>query len=251
MTHYFPRRFHILVVVLLSFAIPAGVAVAQDDLNALKVAFDQGPDEGLLRRLIAYRDTIPDDSSFELDYMIAITLGSIPDFHDTACDYCRSLARWYEAPYVFENRQVSPNGLAQEYCAPRPQPGVRTVFKRTLPGKPSALLTNVRQQLGSRPAQPAATDGIYTMVHDGWKGELGLRGRAGFYAGSDGRRLRVRVTELSGHHIVFVITGMGGENAEGLGGQKFDGYLMTQTRDAIAGITWWQGQPFGFYAIRR
>lgn len=30
--------------------------------------------------------------------------------------------------------------------------------------------------------------------------------------------------------------------------QRFDGYVMTQTRNAMAGITWWNNQPFGFYA---
>lgn len=248
MIHDFAHGWHIRAVVLLSLAIPARVTFAQDDLNTLEAAFDQGPDENLLRRLIAYHDTIPADSSFETDYMIAVTLGGIPEFQDTACTYCRSLKNSYSSPYLFENRQVSLDDLARNYC---PQPGTHTVFALIRPGKPSTLLPDVRQKLGSRPAQPAATDGLYNMVHDGWKGELSLRGRMGLYAGSDGRRFRVRVTELSGHHIIFVILGMGGENAGGLGGQKFDGYLMTQTRDAIAGITWWQGQPFGFYAIKR
>lgn len=31
--------------------------------------------------------------------------------------------------------------------------------------------------------------------------------------------------------------------------QQFDGYLMTRTQDAIAGVTWWHNTPFGFYAL--
>jgi hypothetical protein len=30
--------------------------------------------------------------------------------------------------------------------------------------------------------------------------------------------------------------------------QRFDGYLMTRTRNAIAGVTWMNNVPFGFYA---
>ena len=30
--------------------------------------------------------------------------------------------------------------------------------------------------------------------------------------------------------------------------QMFDGYIMTQTKNAIAGITWWRNIAFGFYA---
>ncbi len=34
--------------------------------------------------------------------------------------------------------------------------------------------------------------------------------------------------------------------------QRFDGYLFTQTHyDAMAGVTWWNNLPFGFYGVRR
>jgi hypothetical protein len=104
-----------------------------------------------------------------------------------------------------------------------------------------------------RPASSgsANTDlnGTYNMVHDGWKGVLTLSGDHGSYTGSDGKQFTVRA-EVDGYHFVIYIIGLGGQNTDGTGGQKFDGYLMTRTRDAIAGVTWWENQPFGFYGIK-
>lgn len=244
----------------------AGLSQAQD-LNSLKNEFRQGPDEALLQGLVAYRDTIPDNSSFEVDYMIAVTLGDLPAFQDTACDYFKSVQFYHHAPYYFDNRPVNLAPYFQRYCPPPPpqQPGVRTAFALRIPVN-GAALNEVKRRLattkkpvgrGFHPAIAAAvvrtapTDGVYSMVHDGWKGELVLQGTGGTYAGSDGQKLPVKVISLSGYHLIFVVVGLGGENADGLGGQKFDGYQMTQTRDAIAGVTWWQGQPFGFYAVKR
>jgi|RhiMetdeSRZDD1v2_1073273.scaffolds.fasta_scaffold1367698_1 hypothetical protein len=101
--------------------------------------------------------------------------------------------------------------------------------------------------------------GTYSMSHDGWKGTLYLGdGKAdcptplclSHYIDGNGRRFPVKVS-TSGHRITFYVIGMGGQNTDGSGGQKFQGYLMTQTRDAIAGTTWWERQPFAFYAVKR
>ena len=244
----------------------AGLSQAQD-LNSLKNAFRRGPDETLLQGLVAYRDTIPDNSSFEVDYMIAVTLGDLPAFKDTACDYFKAVQFYHQTPYYFDSRPVNLAPYFQRYCPPPPpqQPGVRTAFDLKVPVR-GAALNEVKRRLartkkpvgrGLDPAVAAAvvriapTDGIYSMVHDGWKGELTLQGSGGTYIGGDGKKLPVKVISLSGYHLIFVVVGLGGENADGLGGQKFDGYQMTQTHDAIAGVTWWQGQPFGFYAVKR
>lgn len=243
------------VLLVLALAM-AAVAWAQDDLNSLKSAFRVARNEDLLGRLANFRDTIPDNSSFELDYMIGATLAAIPRFQTTACDYFKSIAFTYQPPRLFDNREVRLDVLENRVCPPPPpaQPGVQETFQLRIPNK-AALLKKVRADLNTspspRPTSPAETDGTYSMVHDGWKGELVLRGARGAYIASDGHRFLVRVISPPGYHIVFIVIGLGGENADGLGGQKFDGYLMTQTRDAIAGLTWWQNQPFGFYAIKR
>ena len=107
--------------------------------------------------------------------------------------------------------------------------------------------------------RPSDFAGTYTMSHDGWRGTLYLGdGKAdcprplcqSSYTDGNGRRFPVRVT-TSRHQITFYVVGLGGQNADGSGGQKFLGHLMTQTKDAISGTTWWDGQPFGFYATKR
>ena len=107
--------------------------------------------------------------------------------------------------------------------------------------------------------RPSDFAGTYSMSHDGWRGTLYLGdGKAdcprplcqSTYTDSDGRRYPVKVT-TSGHQVTFYVVRLGGQNADGSGGQKFVGHLMTRTKDAIAGTTWWSGQPFGFYATKR
>lgn len=104
---------------------------------------------------------------------------------------------------------------------------------------------------GVPPAPPddAMHNGRFAMTHDGWRGTLVLSGSKGSYRAHDGKTFPVRV-QAKGYYVVFYVIGLGGENADGTGGQKFEGYVMTQTRDAIAGTTWWDGRPFGFYATR-
>ena len=102
--------------------------------------------------------------------------------------------------------------------------------------------------------RPQDFAGTYSMSHDGWRGTLFLSdGKADCpqplcrsrYTDSNGRHFPVRVA-TSGHQITFHVARLGGGN-----GQRFVGHLMTQTKDAIAGTTWWNGQPFGFYATKR
>lgn len=93
--------------------------------------------------------------------------------------------------------------------------------------------------------------GRYAMIIDGWSGVLDLSPTGATYTpASDAKKLKVLI-DGKDNHVVFYVVGLGGQNADNRGGQKFDGYLMTQTKDAIAGMTWWEGRPFGFYAVKR
>ncbi|MDU9049259.1 MAG: C25 family cysteine peptidase [Candidatus Electrothrix sp. Rat3] len=108
--------------------------------------------------------------------------------------------------------------------------------------------------------------GEYAMNHDGWEGTLKLWEAndgevAGTYRSSDGSSHGVRciLRTATGirlpsewgpdHKIEFYIDFPDTVNQED--DQKFEGYLFTQTKDAMAGVTWWNDTPFGFYAKKK
>ena len=119
--------------------------------------------------------------------------------------------------------------------------------------------------------QRADFAGSYMLAHDGWRGGLKLSrssvqdfieqlpNMSGTYTGSDGqahsvwgyvRTATYPIQESWGpdHKIGFYID-FANTGAEA-DAQKFEGYLFTQTRDALAGVTWWNDTPYGFYASK-
>jgi len=117
----------------------------------------------------------------------------------------------------------------------------------------------------------------YNVVWDGWKGLLTLsppgypdylpKGQLATGGRTFGVRYQilanpqdyiagmrapgyVGVNSTASHRIVFWVDF---NNTPGYAGddQRFDGYMMTQTRNAIAGVTWWNGIPFGFYTTNK
>ncbi|WPD22544.1 MAG: C25 family cysteine peptidase [Candidatus Electrothrix scaldis] len=107
----------------------------------------------------------------------------------------------------------------------------------------------------------------YTMKHDGWQGVLQLIRVNGEFYNSEFRQIpnmggtygehdvrgyvRTAIYPLSSdwgpdHKIEFYVDFADTANQDD--DQKFEGYLFTQTKDAMAGITWWNDIPFGFYA---
>jgi len=89
--------------------------------------------------------------------------------------------------------------------------------------------------------------GTYKMSHDGWQGEitfidLGNGSLSGSYFGGDGKTYAVTGTysacePYSPHKVRFSI------HSDYT--QEFEVYLFTQTKEGMAGITHWNGIPFG------
>lgn len=137
-------------------------------------------------------------------------------------------------------------------------------WKYHLFGDPSLRINGVSR------VQKADFVGLYRQNHDGWQGRLELWALAddyieqlpnvgGRYTGSDGRPHSVRgyvrtwsyplpEANWPDHMMRFYVNFP--DTATPDDDQRFEGYLFTQTRDAMAGLTWWNNIPFGFYATK-
>jgi len=121
----------------------------------------------------------------------------------------------------------------------------------------SLMLLVVPARIGAD-AQIAEWIGDYAMNHDGHRGTLTIAdskadcaGSAwchlvASYTGTDGVRhpARIRQIDQAHQHMVLEISFPGNR-------QRFDAYLMSWDKTAIAGTTVWGQRTFGFYAIKR
>ncbi|MCX6557525.1 MAG: hypothetical protein NTW95_08885 [Candidatus Aminicenantes bacterium] len=96
--------------------------------------------------------------------------------------------------------------------------------------------------------------GTWAMNHDGWEGTLVLRaagipgGLFGDYLAADGKVHFVQGS-VEAHKIVFYVDL---KDTKGLpeDDQRFEGYLFTQSRQAMAGTTTWANIVYGWSAAK-
>lgn len=96
--------------------------------------------------------------------------------------------------------------------------------------------------------------GTWKMNHDGWLGTLIIKaggttkGVKGHYIGGDGI-VHAMTGEVNANQIKFAVD-MYDTTGNASDDQPFDGYLFSQTKNAIAGTTTWNYKPFGWYATK-
>lgn len=100
--------------------------------------------------------------------------------------------------------------------------------------------------------------GTYAMNHDGWSGTLRIRDSKAdctstpwcafilTYIDSEGKIFNGKINNMSqdNDHMTFYINFSGNI-------QRFEGYLFSQDKNKIAGITYWENRTYGFYGIRK
>ena len=100
--------------------------------------------------------------------------------------------------------------------------------------------------------------GRYTMSHDGLRGTLSIEDSKqdcattawchliARYTDSSGKRFTARIATIDSkfQHMVLYINFPGNS-------QKFDAYLFSWDKTKMAGITYWGGRTFGFYATKQ
>jgi hypothetical protein len=100
---------------------------------------------------------------------------------------------------------------------------------------------------------PADFVGRWSFCDDGWPGSLTLQHTggedlSGIYFSErfdDDFRVTGRVADGNPHAVELIV-----HEFNWLPEQRYSGYLLTRSRNAIAGRTQWKDQPFGFFATR-
>lgn len=92
---------------------------------------------------------------------------------------------------------------------------------------------------------PLEWRGMYQMNHDGWVGKLHITLDDVTYTNQNGQQFpgSLVLWNQGGQHMRFNIRFPGNT-------QTFDAYMFSWDKKKMAGITYWGGQIFGFYAFK-